>query len=262
MVGRRLLLLLLVALAAACLPQEPPPPQPRPFKLGLIPVRVAAAVSLKEALLDFEAYYESAHNEVDIQYTFAGSQLLADMILENEVFDVFVAADSIQMDRARESKRLEAPRVFAKTALAIVAPTGNDKVQAPSDLGKEGIYVVMAGEAVPVGNYARQALRKLGILSQVMDNVHSKEQSAREVLIKVLSGGDVDAGIVYATDVTPAVKDKLRVIPFVGAEDVVPVYELAVFRDSKVREAADGVVEGLFGPDGVGALQRAGFTLP
>jgi len=260
MFGRRLLLL--VALAAACLPQEPPPPQPRPFKLGLIPVRVAAAVSLKEALLDFEAYYESAHNEVDIQYTFAGSQLLADMILENEVFDVFIAADSIQMDRARESKRLEAPRVFAKTALAIVAPTSNDKVQAPSDLGKEGIYVVMAGEAVPVGNYARQALRKLGILSQVMDNVHSKEQSAREVLIKVLSGGDVDAGIVYATDVTPAVKDKLRVIPFAGAEEVVPVYELAVFRDSKVREAADGVVEGLFGPDGVGALQRAGFTLP
>ncbi len=259
MFSRRLLLI--AALAAACLPQEQPPPQPKPFKLGLIPVRVAAAVSLKEALLDFEAYYESAHNEVDIQYTFAGSQFLANMILENEVFDVFIAADSIQMDRARESKRLETPRVFAKTKLTIVAPVDSDKVQAPADLGKEGIYVVMAAEAVPVGNYARQALRKLGILSQVMDNVHSHEQSTREVLIKVLSG-DADAGIVYATDVTPAVKDKLRVIPFTGAEDIVPVYELAVFRDSKVREAADGVAEGLFGPDGVGALQRAGFTLP
>jgi molybdate transport system substrate-binding protein len=254
--GRRVLFVL--ALSASCLPAQP---EPKPFKLGLIPVRVAAAVSLKEALLDFENYYESDHREVDIQYTFAGSQFLANMILENEVFDVFISADSIQMDRARESKRLEEPRVFAKTTLAIVAPVGNDKVQTPNDLGKEGIYVVMAAESVPIGNYARMALRKLGILSGVLDNVHSSEQSTRQVLIKVLSG-DVDAGIVYSTDVTPAVKDKLRVIPFTGAEEIVPVYQLAVFNDSKVREATDGVVKSLCGIYGGEALERAGFMLP
>lgn len=253
--------LLLVLLAACNLPGRREQPQPRPFVLGLRQVNVAAAVSLKEALLDYENYFESAHSDIDLVYTFAGSQLLATQILEEAAFDVFISADHIQMARASGTARLTEPRVFAKSKLVIITPASDTKIQSPIDLGRTGVYLALAAEAVPAGSYARLALQKIGILSQVLDNVKTNEESVRGVVAKVASG-DADAGIVYATDVTPAVAEKLRVVPFTGAEEIVPTYELAFLVDSRVREAAELVVEGLYGPDGAAALQRHGFTVP
>lgn len=254
--------LLLLMITACNLPGFREERQPKPFVLGLRQVNIAAAVSLKEALLDFENYFESSHHDIDVVYTFAGSQLLATQILEEAAFDVFISADHIQMERASATARLTEPQVFAKSRLVIITPASDTaKVKTPIDLGRTGVYVALAAEAVPAGSYARLALQKLGILSQVLGNVKTHEESVRGVVGKVVSG-DVDAGIVYATDVTEAVADKLRVVPFTGAEEIVPTYELAFLVDSRVREAAELVVQELYGADGIGALKRHGFTVP
>ena len=81
----------------------------------------------------------------------------------------------------------------------------------------------------------------------------------RGVVGKV-SAGEADAGIVYATDVTPAVAGKLRVLPL--AVDVSPVYEAAVLKDSPQPALAQAFVAELRGPGGQAALAKHGFLPP
>ena len=220
---------------------------------------VSAAMSLKEALLDLERAFEKDHPEIDVMFNFAGSQILAAQLLEGAPADVFASADHAQIERAQ--RRLGAPRVFARNRLVIVAPAADAKVQAPADLTAPGVRLVLAAEGVPAGAYARAAFDKLGLRAAALANVVSQEENVRGVVGKV-AAGEADAGVVYATDVTEGVKDKLRVVAFAGAEDIVPTYEVAVVTDSKEPALAAAFVDALAGPPGAAALQARGFLPP
>ena len=71
---------------------------------------------------------------------------------------------------------------------------------------------MLAAEAVPVGKYSREALHNLasapGYPAEVrharLGNVVSQEDNVKAVVSKVQLG-EADAGIVYRSDVTPAV---------------------------------------------------------
>ena len=77
----------------------------------------------------------------------------------------------------------------------------------------------MGDSSVPIGTYGLQALDNLGKSSSygpayensVKANFVSQETNDAAVVQKVQLG-EVDAGIVYQTDVTPATADKLSVI--------------------------------------------------
>lgn len=224
-------------------------------------LHVSAAMSLKEAFTDLEAGFEAEHPGVDVVYNFAGSQILAAQILAGAPADVFAAADRAQMERAAGSNRLQPARVFARNRLVIVVPASDATVQGPADLGRPGLRLVLAGEAVPVGAYAREALAKVGVRDAALANVVSHEENVRGVIGKV-AAGEADAGVVYATDVTDAVEGKLRVVAFAGADDVVPAYEIAALADSARLDLATAFVEFVAGPAGAAALGRRGFLPP
>lgn len=246
--------LILFALAAAACGGGPDSAAPARTELT-----IAAAMSLKEALLDLERAFEADHPGVDVVFNFAGSQVLATQLIEGAPADVFASADRAQIERAQA--RLLAARPFARNRLVIVAPVGDDRVQAPADLARPGTRLVLAAEAVPVGAYARAALDRLGLRDAALANVVSHEENVRGVVGKV-AAGEAEAGVVYATDVTEGVQGKLRVIELAGAEDVVPTYEVAAVRDSKRPELAAAFVDALAGPPGAAALQRRGFLPP
>jgi len=65
---------------------------------------------------------------------------------------------------------------------------------------------------------------------------------------------------VYATDVTAAVADKLRVLPL--AVKVQPRYEVAVLTDSAESTLGAAFVAELLGPGGQTLLVQRGFLLP
>mgnify|MGYP002777718448 CR=1 FL=1 len=220
---------------------------------------VAAAMSLKEALLDLERSFEKDHPGVDVVFNFAGSQALAAQILEGAPADVFASADHAQIERAKA--RLGPPRVFARNRLVIVAPVGDDRVQSPADLAKPGVRLVIAADGVPVGEYARAALDRLGLREAALANVVSREENVRGVVGKV-AAGEADAGVAYATDVTEGVQDRLRVVPFTGAEEIVPTYEVAAVTDSPQPALAAAFVDALAGPPGAAALAPRGFLPP
>jgi len=222
-------------------------------------LRVSAAMSLKEVLVGLEPDFEARHPGVDLVFNFAGSQILAGQIVEGAPVDVFAAADEPQMQRALASGRVGAAQRFAKNRLVLITPVDAAGISGAADLARPGLRLVLAGPSVPAGAYARVALQQLGVADAALANLVSNEENVRGVVGKV-SAGEADAGIVYATDVTPAVAAKLRTL--VLPVDVSPVYEVAVLKDSSQPALAEAFVAELRGPGGQRALARYGFLPP
>ncbi len=220
-------------------------------------LKVSAAMSLKEAFTALEPAFEARY-AVDVVFNFAGSQILAGQIAEGAPVDVFAAADEPQMQRAITSGRVTKAEVFARNRLVLVTPK-DGTISGAAELGKPGLRLVLAGPGVPAGAYAREALRELGMETAALANLVSNEENVRGVLGKV-SAGEADAGVVYATDVTPALADKVRVLAL--EVKVVPRYEIAVVSDSAEATLAAAFVANVTGPDGQTVLGRLGFLPP
>jgi molybdate transport system substrate-binding protein len=146
--------------------------------------------------------------------------------------------------------------VFATNRHVLVA--SDSAIGSVADLARPGVKLVVAQAGVPVGDYTRQALERLGEM-RVLDRVVSEERDVKGVLGKVRLG-EADAGFVYATDVAkqrPAVVVELpaRAQPRIE-------YGVAVVGASLRRREAERFVERLLGEEGRRLLAEAGFGTP
>lgn len=246
---RRLPTLLLFAVLGACTRSDAPT------------ITVFAAASLSEAFRAIEQAYEAEHPGVSIELNFAGSQLLATQLLEGADAQVFASADAVQIDRAGARLELSERRTFAGNRLVIVVPAGSE-IRGVGDLTEPGVRVVLAGEAVPAGRYARLALERypvdsVDLRAAVERNVISNETDVRGVVAKVRLG-EADAGIVYATDVVGDAKLELREL---SPTDVTARYEIAVIADRNQARHNEAVqfVEFVTSPAGQAILAEHGF---
>jgi molybdate transport system substrate-binding protein len=251
---RRLPLLLLVTLAGACT---------RSHETRTL--TVFAAASLTESFREIERAYEAEHPGIDVELNFAGSQLLATQLLEGATAQVFASADVPQLDRVGTEFELIGRRAFASNRIVIVVPAGS-AIQGVGDLTKPGVRVVMAGETVPAGRYARLALEtypvdSIDLRAEVEQNVVSNEDDVRGVVAKVRLG-EADAGFVYATDVIGDAKLEVRELLSV---DVAARYELAVIAEHSrddLRTTAMEFVDFVTSPAGQAILAARGFGPP
>ena len=246
--GRRrfvALVALLVALTS-CRPRE------------TVTVTVLAAASLAGAFSQLAAAFEAREPGVAIELSFAGSQLLATQLLEGAPAQLFASADPAQLDRVAEGRALAGRRGFASNELGIVVPAAS-AIDSVADLSAPGVRVVLAGEAVPAGRYAREALAQLGVAEAVAANVRSHESDVRGVVAK-LRLGEADAGLAYRTEARrdPA----LRFHPLPRRAQVAVRYELALIGSS--YRAAEGAAARfaafVAGPEGQAILAAHGFS--
>ena len=158
-------------------------------------VTVFAAASLTDVFGDIAAAFEEAHPGIDVTLQFAGSSRLATQINAGAPADVFAAADE------RTAEQVDARQVttFARNRLAIVTPPDNPAgVSSLASLTRSDVLLALCAPEVPCGALAE----KVGgpDLTAAAD---TREPNARGVLTKVLLG-EVDAGVVYATDLLAA----------------------------------------------------------
>jgi molybdate transport system substrate-binding protein len=114
----------------------------------------------------------------------------------------------------------------------------------------------MAAAGVPVGDYTRKVLAKLG-LSDLVGKAVSQETDVREVLAKVVLG-EADAGFVYATDAkTVAGKVSLLGLPSSAQPQV--LYAAAAVKTSSHLQAAKAWVNRLLTKRAQKTLRAAGF---
>ncbi|MDQ3693981.1 MAG: molybdate ABC transporter substrate-binding protein [Chloroflexota bacterium] len=197
---------------------------------------VFAAASLTDAFTEVQADLEAANPELSIIYNFAGSQTLVTQLTEGAAADVFASANNTQMTVASDAGVLSGePETFVRNRLVIVAPTDNPAgLSEPADLAADGLQLVLAQPAVPVGQYARASICLMAadtvtygddFVGRVAANVVSEEDDVREVLTKVQLG-EADAGIVYVSDAAIAA-DEVELIDIPDAVNVIATYPIA-----------------------------------
>lgn len=231
---------------------------------------IFAAASLTDAFTAVGQRFERERPGVAVQFNFAGSQALATQMEQGASADVFASADQRWMQYAEQRHLLGGPaRVFARNRLVVITPKANpgyiDKLQ---DLARPGLKLVLAAAQVPVGKYGREALRRLASTpgfgadfgSRVLANLVSEEENVKGVVAKVQLG-EADAGIVYATDVTTAIRSELRVIEIPEASNPIAEYPVAPTAKGQ-QDLAAAFIALLLSPPGQELLAARGFLAP
>ncbi|MGY1856087.1 molybdate ABC transporter substrate-binding protein [Modestobacter sp. SYSU DS0290] len=218
---------------------------------------VLAAASLTDVFTDLGAELEAQDPGLTVRFTFAGSSTLATQLTQGAPADVFASADEPQMAVVTAAGLAEDPVVFAGNVLEIAVPAGNPGgVTGLADLADEDLTLAVCAAAVPCGAAARAVLADTGVKARP----DTEEEDVRAALTKVQLG-EVDAALVYATDVRAA-GDRVEGIPVPEAGRQVNAYPIAVLADAANPTAAQAFVDLVRGDAGQQALADAGFAVP
>lgn len=217
---------------------------------------VFAAASLTDALTEVGEAFE-ADSGIDVRFSFAGSSSLREQVLAGAPADVFVPADPSDAEALVDAGQADAPVEVATNRLAVVVPAGNPGgVTGLADLADSSLLVGLCAPEVPCGALSADAFDALGV-EPAPDTL---EPDVRAVLTKV-AAGELDAGVVYVTDVRSA-GDAVEAIDLPQSSDVVATYVVAVLSDAGDPEAAAAFVAFLGGSAGQAILASYGFGPP
>ncbi|HEV8571712.1 MAG TPA: molybdate ABC transporter substrate-binding protein [Actinomycetota bacterium] len=221
---------------------------------------VFAAASLTDSFQEIGSAFVEQYRDVTVTFNFGPSDGLATQIVSEGVADVFASASPRWMDAvANDGPGIIERRDFARNRLVVIVPAGNPvTVSDINDLGRPGVKLVLAAEDVPAGTYAREALAKAGIVAEAERNVVSNEQDVKGVVQKIVLG-EADAGIVYVTDVTPAIRNRVETVAIPGTLNVIATYTIAVIRGTEHLALARAFVAFVLGR-GQRVLERHGFA--
>lgn len=205
-----------------------------------IEITVAAAASLTDVTAELAEAYKDVAPNVMVTFTYGASGALQTQIEQGADIDLFLSAAQKQMNALEEQDLLlSGTRVdLLENKVVLITPTDSDKgITSFEDVATDKVEKVAIGdpESVPAGEYAKAVFTSL----KIWDKASAKANlgtDVRQVLTWVESG-DVDAGVVYATDA--ATTDKVKVITEAPAGSVDRIiYPAAVLKDSKNPDAA------------------------
>jgi molybdate transport system substrate-binding protein len=156
-----------------------------------------------------------------------------------------------------EAGAADAPKEFVENQLQIAVPAGNEAgVAGLDDFANADLLIGLCAEDVPCGEFGRAALTNAGVTPSIDTN----EPDVRALLTKV-EAGELDAGIVYRTDVLAA-GDAVEGIEIPPDENVIAVYPIAALTDAGNSEGADAFVEFVLSDEGQAILNDYGFDSP
>jgi molybdate transport system substrate-binding protein len=217
-------------------------------------ITVFAAASLTESFIRIGSDFEAANPGVKVTFNFAGSSALAQQINQGAPVDVFASAAPANMKQVTDAG---APVTFARNRLAIAVPAGNPgKITGLADLGRTELKIALCAEQVPCGAAARKVFDAAGIKAAP----DTLEQDVKAVLSKV-SLGEVDAALVYRTDVKAA-GGKVEGIEFPEAGEAVNDYPIATLAKAPNAAGAKAFVDYVLSDKGRAVLGGAGFDAP
>lgn len=225
-------------------------------------VIVFAAKSMTDCLDDLIADYNETNPDVEITANYAGSGDLQSQIENGAPCDLFLSAAQTQMDALCEEELMaeDTRSDLLTNAAVLVVPKDSDVVTSFEDLASDLVEKVAIGnpDSVPVGQYAQEILTTLGI----WDVVNAKAVLGSDVrqVLAWCETGEVDAGIVYATDA--AITDEVKVICAAPEDSCAPViYPVALTKDGAENQAAQSFLEFLESEDAAAVFEQYGFGI-
>lgn len=220
-------------------------------------VLVSAAASLTDVFAELESAFESAHPEVDVVLNTGGSSTLREQILEGAPADIFASADLTNMDRiAVSGVVVGSPAIFATNSLEIAVPADNPAgVTGLADFANDDLLIGLCAIEVPCGALAAQVLESAGVVPAV----DTYEPDVRALLTKI-EAGELEAGIVYTTDVSST--ESVAGVTIPDNVNVLAEYPIALLSMGSNPEDGGLFVEFVVGEQGQEILSEFGFGSP
>lgn len=216
-----------------------------------------AAASLAKAFGAAQTKLEATFPGIHLTFSFAGSQQLAQNLIDGAPADVVATADTPTMQRLVHAGLVDSPRIFARNALEIAVAPGNPKhIRILRDLARADVTVVLADPSVPAGKYADEILAHAGVAV----TPKSLELNVETALERVESG-DADAAIVYRTDVIAAA-GRVAGVAIPTTDNVVATYPIAITKATRNATAAHAFVAEVLAGIVRSELLREGFVAP
>lgn len=220
-------------------------------------INVFAAASLTEAFTTLATQFERAHRGVRVRLNFGPSSGLAEQINQGAPADVFASASTKNMDQVVSAGGAGNATPFAKNVMEIAVPPSDPAhIASVNDLARSGVKVALCQAQVPCGSTAAKVFANAGL------TVHpvTEEVDVKSVLSKV-ELGEVDAGVVYVTDVRAA-DSKVKGITIGSNVNASTTYPIATLTHAKNSEAAHAFVAYVLSSAGVAVLTADGFEQP
>lgn len=237
---------------------DDPTPTAEPVEL-----MIAAAASLTDVTAEIAEAYKTEAPNVTLTFTYGSSGALQTQIEQGAPVDIFMSAAQKQMNALEEGALLldgSRSNLLENKVVMIVPADSALGLASFEDLAKEDVKTVAIGDpaSVPAGQYAEEVLTSLGIKDKVLAKANLGTD-VRQVLTWV-ENGEVDAGIVYATDA--ATTDKVQVVCEAPADSVKKIiYPIAILKASANAEAAQSFIDFLKTPDAAALFEKYGFIM-
>ena len=229
-------------------------------------VNTFIAASLSNAMEEIQKDFNETYPDVEILYNADSSGTLQTQIEEGARCDIFFSAADKQMNALVDenlAKKNTVEDILENKVVLIKPKDGETKVTGFENI-TDAANIALAGDSVPVGQYAREIFDNLGITDEVNKMEINEGKNVSEVLAAVSEGSN-EIGIVYATDAA-SVADKVDVIAEAPADALkTPVlYPVGLIEDKEASEddtaAAEAFLEYIKSDDAMKVFEKYGFT--
>ena len=215
-------------------------------------ITVFAAASLTQTFTEISSKFELANPGTKVTISFAGSATLAEQIKQGAPADVFASASSSAM--LSVSNEIPNSNTFAINRVVIAYPSANPKnIVTSQDLNNKDLIWIQCDHQVPCGAASDKALAVDGVTAKPK----SLEPDVNSVLNKLIAG-EVDAAIVYLTDVFA--NSNLTSLEFIDKVSAATSYSIGT--SSAASPAAQAFAAYVLSKSGQDVLIAAGFDAP
>ena len=220
-------------------------------------ITVFAAASLMETFTQIGKQFEAAHKGDTVKFSFGPSSGLATEITGGAPADVFASASPATMDVVVKAGDAASPQTFAKNFMEVAVPPNNPaNVTSVTDLAKSSVKVALCQPQVPCGAVAAEVFKNAAITVKPV----TLQADVKSVLTQV-ELGNVDAGMVYVTDVMAA-GSKAKGVTIAASDNASTLYPIATISSSKHKSEAQAFINYVLSPAGQQVLAAAGFQKP
>ena len=220
-------------------------------------VTVLAAASLTEAFTTLGEEFEKAHPGTTVRLSFGASSDLAQQITSGAEVDVFASASAKNMQQVITAGEAMASTDFVSNQMEIAVPPSNPgNVTKLDDLARNGLKVALCQPQVPCGSVVAKVLANAKITVKPV----TLEADVKSTLTKVTTG-EVDAGIVYVTDVRSA-GSKVKGVEIPAGVNASTKYPITVLEEAPNAAAAQAFQDYVLSGAGQKVLAEDGFAKP
>ena len=220
-------------------------------------ITVFAASSLTGAFTQLGKQFEAAHPGDKVTFSFGPSSGLATQIISGAPADVFASAAPANMQQVVTAGDASSPQNFAKNIMEVAVPPSNPAhVKSVNNLATSSVKVALCQPQVPCGVTAAEVFKNAGIKVKPV----TFQPDVKSVLAQVETG-NVDAGMVYVTDVMAA-GSKVKGVTIPAADNASTTYPIATVSKSSHASIAQAFIAYVLSPAGQSVLTAAGFEKP